>query len=216
MRVFWLLLVLAGCPGNPGGGGRPDASDASDDGAPPGGGLYVEWRASPDLPGAINDRLVVSDASFQVEHLQVIGDTASMYPTRTRYMIAWNADGAPGQEAFTDAQAALYSKISLLLTGGGLGEFAYQIHGTWTDESTSISTPFTIEDRMAVNVVLNFQRMLNPGASLTLTIKIDLQDSLEHINFKALSGSGPIDLGGQDLIDFHNRMLNAFEIDDTQ
>ena len=216
MRVFWLLVVLAGCPGLPPGGGGPDASDGPGDGKPQRGGLFVDWRVNPDVPGSISETLSVSGASLQVDHLVVSGDAGAA--TRERYMLAWSSDGAPGQEMFLDAQVGLYSQITLQLNGGrGFGDFAYEIHGTWTDDDTSLSTQFSVRDRMPVNVNLSFGqgKTLSAGGSLTLTIKVDLKDPIEHINFKGLAGSGPIELTGQDLVDFHNRLQNAFELDNN-
>src|SRR6185503_6548504 len=138
----------------------------------------------PNLPGRIDNDLEVSDATFQVDHLQVTGDAGSLETTRYHYMVAWSSDGGPGQDEFSEAQPALYSRISLQLTGGG-GEYAYQIHGTWTDKDNALSTPFTIRDRIPIIVNLTFPgKMLNAGSSLTLTIKVDLKDPLENIRFK--------------------------------
>jgi len=67
MRLLGVLLVLVGCHGA--GSVAPDASTKPD--VPPQAqGLTVTWRARPNVPGMITDKITVTDAVFQLQHLQ--------------------------------------------------------------------------------------------------------------------------------------------------
>jgi len=85
MRSIGILLVLvfAGC--HVGSAAQLDAPDKPGDGAQHSLGMFVRWRASPTLPGPLSDKLVVSDATFQLDHFQIVADAGSV--TRSKYLL---------------------------------------------------------------------------------------------------------------------------------
>src|SRR5690242_7486794 len=97
MRLFGVLLVLVGCHGA--GSVAPDASTEPD--VPPSSqGVTVTWHAKPNLPGMLTDKIVVTDAVFQLANLQLVSDASSDNTTRAGIQLEWDADGAPADEEF--------------------------------------------------------------------------------------------------------------------
>lgn len=213
MRHFWFLLVFAGC--HPGSAVGPDAPDAPGDVPAPPRGLFIEWNATPPVPGPLGDRLTVTELMFHLEHLQITSDAGSSSTTRSRYVVAWNASDRPTQEAFPDAPAGVYSKVSLAMIGGQ-GDYSYRVDGTWQapDDST---VAYRIEDRMPLILGLDCEATLSAGGAATLTIELDLTDAIEGIDFERLwdDGQTRIDLfAGPELNDFRDRLKGAFQVDD--
>jgi hypothetical protein len=188
------------------------------DGPQASSGVFVEWRAKPALPGQVTDRITVTDVTFQLDHLQVLGDNTTVTDTRTihsRYLLGWSGTGKPAQEQFPDAPIGLYSKISFLMTNGNLGENTYEIHGTWRDP-TNVIKPFEIRDRALVVVSLDCSATLPVGGSANLAIRVDLSNALNGIDFTMLENEdGGLELkDGPQLIDFRTRLRDAFKLDD--
>src|SRR5512144_1663747 len=137
MRWTGVMLVFAGC--NFSSTTRHDAPGEAGHDAQRGLGMFVDCNASPTLPGPLSDKMSVSDATFQLDHFQIVADAGSV--TRSKYLLAW--DGAPPpQEAFPDAAPGVYSKITLDMMGGSFGDYAYRIDGTWRDNG--VVKPFEI------------------------------------------------------------------------
>src|SRR5215471_14790047 len=111
MRLLGVLLAVTACHFT--GEVVPDATTEPD--VPtPSLGMVLNWTANPDLPGSVTDRISVTDAAFQVEHLQLVSDAgADARTTRSRYQLEWKAGGAPSQEMFPEAPVAVYQRISL-------------------------------------------------------------------------------------------------------
>src|SRR5262249_3061889 len=138
MRFLGALMVFAAC--HIGGGepmtpdGASDGSRGSDGGDQPGLGMFVAWHANPHLPGVVSDKITVSDATFQLDHFQVIGDAGvDARTTHSRYFLTWDGTGGPQQETFPLAPVGVYSKLALVMMSGNLGDQSYEIHGTFTD-----------------------------------------------------------------------------------
>lgn len=216
MRLFWSLLVIAGC--QPGSVAGPDAPEVPGDGTGTRRGLFIEWRAAPAVPGPLTDRLTVADALFQLDHFQVTSDAGSASTTRSRYALTWSAGGEPAQEAFPEAPAGVYSKVSLALMGGGPAAYSYRIEGTWRAGDDTIVT-YDIKDRMPLLLAFDCDQTLSAGGAATLTISLDLEAAIEGIDFERLweSGQTLIEIAdGPELRGFRDRLKRAFEIEEDQ
>jgi hypothetical protein len=215
MRRFCLPTVFAmfaGC--HTGGVVGVDAPDGPGDDAAPQLGITISWRADPPVPGPLTDKITVSDATFQLDHLQVTADSGSTATTK-RSELLWNASQMPRQDAFPSAPVGVYSRVSVAMIGGGLGEHTYEIHGTWTDSGET--TPFVIEDNMPLIFGMDCSATLTAGGRLTMRIDLDLKDAVNGINFKALArpGQGVIEIkGGPELMMFRERLKDAFKVED--
>jgi hypothetical protein len=213
MRPLWFLLVFAGCQsGSPAG---TDTPDAPDDGTQPRRGLFITWRATPALPGPIDDKLTVTDAAFQLDHFQVTSDSGSANTTRSRFVLAWDAGGEPGQDEFPDAPAGVYSKVSLAMLGGRLGDYAYHVDGTWRASDGTV-VRYEIRDRQPLIFGFNCDEMLVAGGSARLTISLDLKEALGRIEFDRLwdEESSVIEIDdGPELMGFRDRLKRAFRSD---
>src|SRR5690349_5867846 len=184
MRLLGVLLVIAGChfegtsPGAPDGGTEPDMPAASS-------GMVLNWTANPALPGQVTDKVIVSDAIFQLEHLQLVSDAgADARTTRSRYQLEWKAGTAPAQEMFPDAPVAVYQRISLDLRPDVQPPFAYQILGTWHDEDED--KPFRIADPVLLEIPIDCSVSLPAGESVAITVRLDLRDALNSVDFRML------------------------------
>lgn len=210
MRSIGILLVFAAC--NVGSAAQPDAPDKPGDGAQQGLGMFVRWRASPMLPGALSDKITVSDATFQLDHFQIVADAGGV--THSKYLLAWDDRAKPVQEEFPDAPPGVYSKITLVMMGGNFGDYAYQIHGTWRDNA--ITKPFEIRDRVPLSVSFDCNETLMAAGSSTVAIKVDLREAIGQIDFKNVDlDDGVLELhDGAELVSFRDRLLQAFTLDD--
>src|SRR4029078_2171100 len=127
MRLLGVLLVVGGCHFG-GGPGTSTAGSIEPDMSMPKSGMVLNWNASPALPGPVIDKVQVTDAIFQLEHLPLVSDTgADSRTTRSRYQLEWKAGTAPAQEMFPDAPVAVYQRISLDLRPDVQPPYAYQI-----------------------------------------------------------------------------------------
>jgi hypothetical protein len=221
MRFLGALLVFAAC--HSGGGVSPEV-DASPDGppvdtdaSPSGRGLWVTWRADPALPGIVTDKVTVTDATFQMDRLQVIGDAGSgdARTTHSKYLLTWNAQGKPAQERFPDAPVGVYSKILAVMMPGSLGESAYEIHGTWMN-SSSQPIPFEIRDRVLVSLSIDCDEDLPAAGSAMLGIKVDLKDALNSVKWEDIvPDDGVLEVEGPQLLQFRDRLKKAFKLDEN-
>jgi hypothetical protein len=181
MRLLGVLSVLVGCHGA--GSVAPDASTEPD--VPPRSqGLTVTWTARPSVPGMLTDKITVTDAVFQLEHLQLVSDAGGT--THTRLQLAWGGDGMPPNEEFPEAPVAHYQQILLDMRSDARPPFsyAYQIQGTWEDDGDS--GPFRIADPMILEVPVACDVMLPASGAVTVAIRLDLRNALNGINFKNL------------------------------
>jgi hypothetical protein len=220
MRFLGALLVFAACHS---GGGVSPGVDASPDGppvdtdAPPSAfGLWVTWRADPALPGDVDSKVTVTDATFHMDRFQVIGDAGiDARTTRSKYVLAWNAQGKPGQERFPDAPVGVYSKILAVMAPDGPGGYAYEIHGTWMG-SGSQPIPFEISDRLMVNLSIDCDEELHAAGSAMLGIEVDLKDALNSVKFQDIMPmNGVLEVDGPQLLQFRDRLKKAFKLDEN-
>jgi hypothetical protein len=220
MRFLGALLVFAACHSD---GGMSPGADASPDGppidtpVPPTVGLWVTWRADPALPGDVDGKITVTDATFQMDRLQVIGDAGiDARTTHSKYVLAWNAEGKPAQERFPEAPVGVYSKILAVMAPAGPGANAYEIHGTWRDGGSSQPIPFEIRDRLLVNLSIDCDEELPAAGSAMLGIEVDLKDALNTIKFEDIMPTGGVlEVEGPQLMQFRDRLKKAFKLDEN-
>jgi hypothetical protein len=220
MRIPGALMVFAAC--HIGGGEvNPDApgdgNGGGSDGPNPALGMFVTWRADPALPGAVTDKIAVTEATFQIDHLEVVGDAGvDARTTHARYLVAWDAGKKPGQESFPQAPVGVYSKINVVMAVGNLSENLYEIRGTWTDTGMPARS-FRIRDRgMALSVSVDCDEMLPAAGTARMALKLDLRSALDGVNFKMLAGDDDeIDVrDGPQLAMFRMRLREAFEAEE--
>lgn len=205
MRLLGVLMVLVGChPGSvtPDGSTEPDVPARSQ-------GVTVTWSARPSVPGAITDKITVTDAVFQLAHLQLVSDAGG--PTHMRLQLEWGAEGAPADEAFPEAAAAHYQQVLLDMRSDVRPPYAYQIQGTWQDDEDS--GQFRIADPSILEVPVACDVMLPASGSVTVAVRLDLHDVFNGINFKNLpmDGSGVRVLStGPALLGVRDQLHHAF------
>lgn len=211
-RVGLLWIVLTGC--HVGDMHNPDAPSPTDDGNGHALGVFVPWNANPALPGPLNDNIGVTDATFQLEHLQIISDSATgdSRTTHTGFLVQWNSEKTPAQDAFPDAPEGLYSKVSLDMFGN-LFDYSYEIHGTWMDGDQQ--KRFKIHDHAPISMSMDCNTILSAAGSATIPIRVDLTDAISNINFKALdtdNGVSELDTTDGQMPAFRDRLQKAFTI----
>jgi hypothetical protein len=212
MRLIGVMLVCVGC--HEVGGTMPPDAAIDPDGPARSLGMYVTWNANPALPGDVTDKVTVTDVNFQLDHLQLVSDAgADERTTHSRYQLHWNAMMTPVREEFPDAPVAVYQKISLDMRPGFPLPFTYQIQGTWQDDGDN-ARPFKIIDVDQESIPIDCSVMLPAGGSVSIAIRVDLKDALNNINFKnIMPTNGVLVVGGQQLMDFHDRLARAFKLD---
>jgi hypothetical protein len=213
MRLLGVLLVVVGCHVD--GAVVPDAT-TEPDAIPRPKGMFVTWSARPALPGALTDKITITDVVFQLEHLQLISDAgADGRTTRSRYQLEWSATTMPEQEEFPDAPAAFYQRILLDIRGDVQPPYAYEIRGTWQDNNGP--TPFLIVDKKMLEIPIDCSKTLSAGGSVSLKLKLDLRNALNGVDFQSLPPVGGVLLlgGGPELDDVHHALeQHAFSLDD--
>lgn len=209
MRSIGIFLVLAAC--NVSSPAAPDAPGGPGDGPHHGLGMFVSWNASPMLPGTLTDKISVMEATFQLDHFQIVADAGSV--TRTKYLLAWNGNDAPKQDMFPDAPPGVYSKITLSMMGGSFGDDAFEIRGMWQNGGPPKN--FVIHDDRPLNLSIDCNATLAAAGSATIAIKVDLKDAISKIAFQNLNDEdGVLELkDGKELSDFRSRLQDAFELD---
>lgn len=214
MRSIGVLLVVAGCSFD-GGQTSPDGSMMPDVPTPT-LGMSLSWTARPALPGPISDKVTVTEAAFEVEHLQLVSDAgADDRTTRYRYQLVWNTSKTPGDESFPDAPVANYQRISLDLRPDIIPPFSYQIQGVWRDEENEMKS-FRIMDTMTVDIPIDCSVILPAGGSVSVAVRLDLRDALNSIDFRNVPETGGMLLvsGGPQLMMFRSKLMRAFSSDD--
>lgn len=213
MRLLGVLLVLVGCHGAgsvaPDGSTEPDTPVRAQ-------GMTVTWSAKPSVPGVITDKVTVTDAVFQLEHLQLLSDAG--VSTHTRLQLAWGSAGRPADEEFPEAPAAHYQQILLDMRSDARPPFSYtyQIQGTWQDDDDS--GQFRISDPMTLEVPIPCDVTPPAKGSATVAIRLDLRNALNGINFKNLppdSSGVRVLLGGPQLTGLRDQLSHhTFVLDD--
>ena len=210
MRRIGFLLLMTACheAGTPVTDG-PTGTDVST--ATP--GLYVSWRANPLVPGALTDRLTVTDVTFFVDRFEVLSDV-NEGTSHSRYALTWTAGIKPSQEMFLDASPGVYSQVAITL-GGGFSQRAYEIRGTWRDNSNT-TRRFKIDDRLLLKTSLDLSETLTAGGIATIGIAVQLQEAIEGIDFRRLQehdGELELETGDLQLNEFRGRLKTAFKLD---
>jgi hypothetical protein len=229
MRSLGALLMFTGCQsvGIVTLDASHDTMAPDPDGPQHNRGVFVAWKAQPSLPGMLTDRIAVSAATFQVSHLQVVGDAGpgDERTTRSRYLVQWSSQGTPALESFPDAPAGVYSKITVDTTAGNLAPYAYEIEGTWRqrragpgpgDAADDQLRPFRIIDLFALSATLDCDEALAAGGSATLTINVALAEAVGNIDFDRLGSDGDsLVLAPNDpqMPPFRERLRRAFHSD---
>ena len=192
-----------------------DGTGTGSDGSNPGLGMFVTWRADPALPGTVTDKIAVTSATFQIDRLEVVGDAGvDARTTRSKYLLSWDSSGKPSQESFAQAPVGVYSKINLVMAVGNLSEDLYEIRGTWTDTG-ALPRSFRIRDRgLSLSAAVDCDKTLPAAGTATITLKLDLRNALNGINFKMLEDEeGGLELrDGAQLLAFRMRLRDAFAL----
>ena len=221
MRFLGALMVFAAC--HNGGGANPDAPDdgggTGSDGPNPAPGMFVTWRANPALPGVVSNEITVTEATFQIANLEVVGDAGvDARTTRSRYLLVWDSGRKPGQESFPQAPVGVYSKINLVMAVGNLSENVYEIRGTWTDAGAE-PRAFRIRDRgLALSSSVDCNATLPAAGTASVPLRLDLRAALNGVNFKMLAEEDDeLDLqDGPQLMAFRMRLRQAFDVGDDE
>lgn len=193
----------------------PDAP--APDGSGP-AGLHVTWASEPSsYPGTLEDWLTVDSVELTVESLKVIGDAGPGDPRTTKavFKLRWDDHTSPQPVDFADAPTGLYSKLALQLDGHTLLP-SLEIKGHV--EVAGVTFPYEIEDRNAVSVSLDCDRMLQPGGSVALAVDLKLHDALTSIDYASLpvdDGRLELETGNPQLDDFVEKFTRAFSIDNS-
>ena len=210
MRSIGLLLVFAGCHQ-----ASLDAIDApvvdTPDAPANALGVIVPWSARPSLPGVLNDRITVSEATFHISHLQIVGDAGpgDERTTRSRYSLSWNSLGPPAPENFPNAPIGVYSKITIEMAPYAFGQSAYTIEGTWLelDDDRDFAAsprkealkPFRITDFAPLEATMDCDDTLPAGGAAMVPVRLQLLDIIAAIDFERLrEDNGTLVLGAGD------------------
>jgi hypothetical protein len=164
----------------------------------------------------VSDKITVTEAVFQLEHLQLLSDAGDT--THTRLQLAWNSQGVPSDEEFPDAPAARYQQILLDMRSDARPPFsyAYQIEGTWEDDDDS--GPFRIADPMILEVPVACDVVLPASGLVTVAVRLDLRNALNGIDFKNVKPDNDgvrVVTGGPQLAGVREQLMHhAFVQDD--
>jgi hypothetical protein len=155
--------------------------------------------------------LVVTSATFQIARLQVIGDNGQPR-TMTPLTAAWTEAGGgdPATVAFPSAPSGLYSQITIDIAAAQGN--TYEIFGTTKIGGTVEA--FHIHDDIDVDIdITGYTVALPPGGDATATVKLDLRDSIDSLNYAQLPVVGGMrDLGPGDaqMSNFRDKLDGAF------
>lgn len=213
IRCGLLAGLLVAC--NTSDPATPDAPPVDGHGPP---GLHVTWESEPaTYPATIEDGLIVDSVTLTVETLKVIGDAGPGDPRTTKavFQLRWNDHDSPQPIDFAEAPTGLYSKLSLQLDGHTLLP-SLEIKGRVV--VAGVTLDFEVEDRNAVPVSLDCDRMLQPGGSASLAVKLKLDDALTSIDYASLpvdDGKIELETGDPQLDDFVEKFSRAFSIDNS-
>jgi hypothetical protein len=213
IRCGVLAGVLVAC-----GSSDPAAPDAP---APDGGGpagLHVTWETEmPGYPGTIEDGLTVESVELNFDNLKVIGDAGPGDPrtTKSAFQLRWDDHSQPQDIDFGEAPTGLYSKVSLQLDGHLILP-SLEIRGQVNIGDQVLD--YEIEDRNAISLSLDCDRMLKPGGSATIALQLRLHDALTSIDFASLSidhGKIEVETGDSQLEHFIDKFGHAFSVDNS-
>lgn len=185
MRAVIGLVLIAACEG---GGTTPAATDGgamSDTGSDPAFALRVAWSADPALPGPVSNSVEVTEATFRVLRLQVIGDASGGEATTARQLeLAWGGpSGDPPPTVFPQAPAGLYSQVAFDLDSQQ--GMAYEISGF--ARIGGVLEPFHIVDTQELAIsIAGFGVMLEPGEAAEIPVVLELARLLSRVNFTQL------------------------------
>jgi hypothetical protein len=215
-RVGLLWIALAGC--NTGEMPAVDAPPDPGDGSGHPLGVFVPWNGNPTLPGPLSDKLGVTDATFQLEHLQIISDSATgdSRTTHTGFLLKWDMTGSPAQDVFPDAPEGVYSKVSIDMFGN-IFDYSYEIHGTWMDGDQQ--KRFKIHDHAPLSLSIDCNKILSAAGSATIPIRVDLTDAITSVDYKSLdtdNGVSELDTTDSQMPAFRDKLTKAFKLDTTQ
>ena len=203
MRVPLLGVLLVGCSSTP---GNTDATTPDTPSGQP--GLNVAWHARPSsIPGQVTDKIMISSATFQAQLLRVVGDAGpgDFRTTVAQPNLAWSSGMTPPTITFSSAPTGLYSEV-LLEIDGLLINNSFEIRGQIHRDSDNKDWQFFIHDRTD-NVSISIQNInttLNPGAMVTIPIRVDFEHALTSINYDQLQ----VDNNTLDLDDSDSQMDN--------
>ncbi|TMQ21643.1 MAG: hypothetical protein E6J90_13820 [Deltaproteobacteria bacterium] len=221
MRLIGVLLVIAGC-GNPDVPITPDGHPLPD-GPPRVGGLTVTWNADPALPGEVDDKITVTEATFQIEYLQVESDLGlAERTTRSKFQLRWTSGVAPEPDTFREAPAATYQSV-LIGIRPAPGQPAYEIKGNWQDDEAGsgagaggMMRPFRITDNMSMIMIqIACQKTLPADGSLTIPVKVNLKDAFDNLDFKNVPPVGGVLVvdGGPALAAVRSQIAKLFDLE---
>jgi hypothetical protein len=193
MRCLGFLaasFLLAACPGSGGGdddGLQPDGPP--DDGPPVGtGGLVLRIATDRAIPAEIGGDLRISDIRLGGMSIRAIGDAASAGDPRTTTAdveLHWDNDDAPDAISFDQAPSGRYSTIKIdvakINDNGALEiEGAVKIDGDFE--------PFEVEsDDADFVVMIGIGEVLEPGATKTIQLDMEVDGILDGINFQNIT-----------------------------
>ena len=213
IRCGLLAGLLVAC--NPSDPATPDAPPIDGDGA---AGLHVTWASEPSsYPGTIEDWLTVDSVTLTVESLKVIGDAGPGDPRTTKavFQLRWDDHDSPQAIDFADAPTGLYSKVALQLDGHTLLP-SLEIKGHVVLAGATVE--YEVEDRNAVPVSLDCDRMLPPGGSAAIALTLRLHDALTSVDYESLpvhDGRIELETGNSQLDDFVDKFSRAFSVDNS-
>lgn len=179
-------------------------------------GISVIWNADPAVPGGVNGNVTVTEASFQVEQLELLSDAGDDHTIHSGYQLHWDSNTAPPPDVFPDAPVAVYQKISLDIRPGfqQQQQYAYEIRGTWRNNDGELK-PFEIVDTAGLSISIDCSVALRVGGMSSVAIRVDLENALNSVDFANVNEQDGMKLlnSGPLLMNFHNQMTHAFELD---
>jgi len=162
-----------------------DGGAMSDSGNDPAFAIRIRWSAQPALPGPVSNSIEVTEASFRVLRLQVIGDASGGEATTARqFELAWGGpSGGPPPTVFPQAPAGLYSQVAFDLDSQQ--GMAYEISGF--ARIGGVLEPFHIVDTQELAIsIAGFGVMLEPGRAAEIPVELDLARPMSRVNFMQL------------------------------
>jgi len=213
MRALLLGVFLVGCNGTSGGhdGGEPDTPMG-----PP--GLNVAWSARPStIPGAVTDKIMITSATFRPQILRVIGDAGpgDTRTTQLAFELAWSSSKTPATINFPSAPTGLYSEILVEIDGLFIN-YSYELKGTVHRDSDNKTWDFYIHDRNNLEVsITSLGVTLDPGAAVTIPIRVDFEHALTSINYDQLTVSGTtleLDTSDSQMDNFRSALAESFRV----
>lgn len=144
-------MLMAGCPGNPGG----DDDDGGTDGSISGRGLTFVWHANPALPIDLGGGLTITSVKLRLRNVRAIGDAApgDARTTRSALELEWSGPEDPSPLRFGEAPPGIYQQLEAQLDDAG-GGHSYEIRGRVMVGTES--REYQIEDDAVVSLIMPF------------------------------------------------------------